>query len=280
MLIIQRKKGKKRLGLTPKDLLIFSWVLVWEDSITMSVGEVGPFIERAQRPLQNEADIELWWSAVLGSIPVIFFLPPQKAYWICPPVQAVDHCRFPSVFAYQTKAASLPFVMHTHCSGQGHLSDCKNSTWGKKKENNSSLKLLMAAFPHTNAKACSVPACRWQQVCGTHPSTQREAEGQAKQWSHQLQLLQMLSLGFISLHWRWLHVKMHLKYGWFTTFLLMETCLFSKTGNTEALQPKPVVFQSCSPTTMPHESKSQSILCCQCSLGDGSPGGPPLCIHM
>lgn len=90
---------------------------------------------------------------MLGSILAIFFLPPQKAYWICPPVQAVDHCRFPSGFAYQTKAAGLPFVMRTHRSGQGHLSDCTSSTWGKeKKKKISPLKQLMAAFPHANAK--------------------------------------------------------------------------------------------------------------------------------
>lgn len=90
---------------------------------------------------------------MLGSILAIFFLPPQKAYWICPPVQAVDHCRFPSGFAYQTKAASLPFVMRTHRSGQGHLSDCTSSTWEKeKKKKISPLKQLMTAFSHANAK--------------------------------------------------------------------------------------------------------------------------------
>lgn len=112
----------------------------------------------------------------------------------------------------------------------------------KKKENLTIEATHDSLSPRKCKKACSVPACRWQQVCGAHPSAQREAEGQAKRRSHQLQLLQMLSPGFISLHRRWLHVQMHLKYGWFTTFLLIETCLFSKTGNTEALQPKPVVF--------------------------------------
>lgn len=52
------------------------WVLDWEDSVTISVRGLGPFIERAQGPLQNEADdSELRWSAVLWFILVIFSLP-------------------------------------------------------------------------------------------------------------------------------------------------------------------------------------------------------------